>query len=103
MGELRACPFCGNAPSLLEANDHSTAYSVECLADDCPANPDVWELDKATAIAAWNARAPDWQSIAQDLARGLANYYGWVEMGEPLDTPAALSALDRFRAAGGVL
>ena len=47
--------------------------------------------------------APDWQSIAEDLARGLANYYGWVEMGELLDTPAALLALDRFRAAGGVL
>jgi len=36
MDEIKSCPFCGNAPSLLETSNHSTAYSVECLDEHHP-------------------------------------------------------------------
>ena len=101
MSDLKPCPFCGNAASLFEDSNHSTAYLVECLADGCPASPNIWELDKATAIAAWNTRAPDWQSIATEAMRLLSqktrdgSVIAWLKDVEALD--------DRFRAAGGVL
>ena len=101
MDELKPCPFCASQPSLLEASNHSAAYSVECLADGCPASPHIWELDKATALAAWNTRAPDWQSIATEAMRLLSqktrdgSVIAWLKDVEALE--------DRFRAAGGTL
>ena len=60
-------------------------------------------------IAAWNARAPDWQSIATELAKALYAHSTMFIL-QPNGTkllaavpPATTEALDRFRAAGGVL
>lgn len=60
--ELRplACPFCGGKARLLEDNQHSTAWYVECSGDidkSCAVAPSVWAETEAKAIAAWNRRS----------------------------------------------
>lgn len=55
---LLPCPFCGGEASMSDDPNHSTAWEVGCYDPDCPAQPNVWQVTKAEAIAAWNRRHP---------------------------------------------
>lgn len=55
--ELKPCPFCGGAASLIPSADHSTACEIGCRDDTCPAYECVWDVNESSAIAAWNRRA----------------------------------------------
>lgn len=57
MSDLKPCPFCGGAASLIPSADHSTACEIGCRDDTCPAYECVWDVNEASAIAAWNRRA----------------------------------------------
>jgi hypothetical protein len=57
MPELKPCPFCGGAVSLFASSDHSTAWEGGCGNEACKVQPQVWELTKEQAIAAWNRRS----------------------------------------------
>jgi hypothetical protein len=66
---LKPCPFCGGAPAFLEDNNHSTAWSVECLSDGCLLNPSVWGATAKAAVTAWNTRALEREAKAEPVAR----------------------------------
>ena len=55
---LLPCPFCGDAASVREDGEHSTAFVLEHFSKDCPID-DLWDWypDKQQAVAAWNRRA----------------------------------------------
>lgn len=56
--DLLPCPFCGDAASLREDGEHSTAFVLEHFSKGCPVD-DLWDWypDKQQAVAAWNRRA----------------------------------------------
>jgi Lar family restriction alleviation protein len=62
MTELRACPFCGDNKQLETWFDNEietfNIWCTFCGADGPP------QSNEASAIAAWNRRADDWQDIA---------------------------------------
>jgi hypothetical protein len=77
---LLPCPFCGSAATLFASSDHSTAWEGGCGNDKCNINPQVWEVSKDAAIAAWNRRseaaieeavlarvAPTWISVEERI------------------------------------
>jgi len=53
--ELKPCPFCGGPAELRKTPN---MYMVECANAGCGSNPDVLQILKQDAIAAWNCRAP---------------------------------------------
>lgn len=64
--ELLPCPFCGYMPQVSSYEYHlplgkvyGTQWKVECMDDNCPAQPTVdWHyFTREEAIAAWNRRA----------------------------------------------
>lgn len=53
--ELRPCPFCGGAASVITDHETATAYVMCETCDACGGRRET----PANAIAAWNTRAPD--------------------------------------------
>ncbi|WP_314435820.1 Lar family restriction alleviation protein [Massilia timonae] len=51
---LLPCPFCGGAAELRKTPN---MHMIECVNADCSSNPDVLQVLKHDAIAAWNRRA----------------------------------------------
>lgn len=112
MGELRPCPFCGNAADTsyyMRPHEQGIGYMIECQSCGAmgePFNvegeaPDRHEYTKQCAAKAWNARAPDWQSIATEAMRLLTQTTRDGAVSVWLKDVVAIS--ERFRAAGGVL
>lgn len=58
---LKPCPFCGGPAELRKTPN---MYMVECENADCGSNPDVLQVFKHDAIAAWNRRATEQPSPA---------------------------------------
>lgn len=56
-GKLKPCPFCGEMPESFGSGEGQKGLMIECISENCP-NPSVSYYDHATAIAAWNRRAP---------------------------------------------
>lgn len=70
MTELKACPFCGGEASLSQGQMGPTraqADYVECL--DCAASGEMF-FSKDMAMRVWNARTPDFDTVAEILAAG---------------------------------
>jgi hypothetical protein len=64
--ELKPCPFCGYEPLVSSYEYHlpsgavyGTQWKVECMDDNCPAQPVVdWHyFTREEAVDAWNRRA----------------------------------------------
>jgi hypothetical protein len=87
---LKPCPFCGGAPAFLKDNNHSTAWSVECLSDGCLLNPSVWGATAKAAVTAWNTRALEREAKAEPVAWAYVNPDGeceQIEWGPVFDDP----------------
>jgi hypothetical protein len=102
MPELKACPFCGGeAEATREDEDHR--WTGDCQQwlidgrdpeDACSAGIGYYDT-REEAIAAWNRRTPDYQALAQELAKALAHLEGCREWNEDDD-----AALAHAKAAG---
>jgi Lar family restriction alleviation protein len=57
VAELLPCPFCGEAASVFDDANHSTAWEAACCNSHCSAQPSVWGVTRAEAVTAWNTRA----------------------------------------------
>lgn len=70
MSELKACPFCGTQPHLMDdpTDGGERAWWVECR--ECGAL-NAYFRTKGEAVAAWNRREPDYQELARELAEAL--------------------------------
>ena len=55
--ELRPCPFCGHAPTLMESTLlQGQWFMVLCDANECRVNPSIDWMSKEHAVALWNRR-----------------------------------------------
>lgn len=64
MSELKACPFCGKSGRIHEFDD---AYEVYCTGPGCTAQHR--DLDKNSAVAAWNSAVAAWNRRSDDEGR----------------------------------
>ena len=51
------CPFCGVIPEQMGSGEGQRGLMIHCISDGC-VNPHVSYYDHASAIRAWNRRAP---------------------------------------------
>lgn len=57
-GKPLPCPFCGSNPSI-ENGRNDRPWIIECINDDCPAQPVIDDGDtRFGVIAKWNTRNP---------------------------------------------
>lgn len=61
--ELKACPFCGARPETGRWQKHGLTVQCSSSLTDCPVCPGYSHYEPEGAVAAWNARAPQWQPI----------------------------------------
>lgn len=52
----KPCPFCGTDPGL--ATQAMGRFMVGCDAEECPVQPQLWDMDLNRAWVTWNRRAP---------------------------------------------
>lgn len=56
---LEPCPFCQSTDQTVEQEDGRVTWAVNCNGwEDNFCGASIWGDDKASAIAAWNRRAP---------------------------------------------
>lgn len=85
MSELKPCPFCGSAASLIEPIGKDPWYHVVCQKVGCNAKTgprsDDWKAAKE-----WNTRASTAQFVTVDTPRGKMDVY------QGFDNPANFTA-----------
>lgn len=60
--DLLPCPFCGSEARVW---DYPTrGYEVECVKQDCPVEPHIWNETQEGAAKAWNTRATPAPEVA---------------------------------------
>jgi hypothetical protein len=86
-------------PAIFASSDHSTAWEGGCGNEDCKMQPQVWELDEATAIAAWNRRASPDEHLLRQAAEALEKSYDateWPADGTSLQEQVAAALRQRI-------
>jgi len=109
--ELKPCPFCGGAPTVVDDDSYGACYVFCGPCDVMPEQAYRNVGETAQAIAAWNRRAAPEPSEADvrleerkwcvDVAREMGSQYGY-EIAEEIERrsePLARAALAALRAA----
>ena len=61
LSELKACPFCAGPAAILD--DEGLPLILGCDSEACRVTPQVSKDSKEEAIAAWNTRQPERESV----------------------------------------